>query len=684
MSRPFSCLYRHGFVRVAVAIPPVQLADPQGNVRSTLTLAREAADQHAVLTLFPELNLSGYSNDDLFHQQSLLNATRTALDDLRRASCALPTVLIVGAPLLIQSRLFNVAVVIYRGQFLGVVPKTYLPNYREFYEGRQFASSREAIQNTVLLDGETVPFGVDLLFQTTHPAEPHGPRLQFAVEICEDLWAPIPPSTWTTLGGALVVANLSASPVTIGKAAYRRQLVLDQSAKTHSAYLYAGAGTGESTTDLAWDSHGLIAENGQPLAETPRYQTPQLAIADIDLARLDQARLQWTTFGQSRRDYAPQLTALRTIDFVLDWPAEQVTLRRPIERFPYVPNRAADRLARCEEIYQIQVHSLIQRIKSSGINRLVIGISGGLDSTQALLVSVRAMNELGLPRSQILGYSLPGFATSERTRHQALTLMTALGISGREIDIRPACLQMLRDLQHPAADGVPQYDVTFENVQAGQRTAHLFRLANHHGALVVGTGDLSELALGWATYGVGDHMSHYALNASLPKTLIQYLILAMASRESAETATVLRQIVETEISPELVPGMTASNQPTQRTEDFIGPYALQDFHLFYIIRHGFTPQKIAFLAHSAWGDAATGEWPDDWPATRRQSYELAEIKHWLGIFLRRFFSQQFKRSCIPNGPKIGSGGSLSPRGDWRMPSDASVHAWLDDWQQIPN
>ncbi len=475
---------------------------------------------------------------------------------------------------------------------------------------------------------------------------------------------------------------MSASNSAIGKANYRRQLVLDQSAKTNSAYLYAGAGMGESTTDLAWDGHGIIAENGRLLAETVRYSEAQLIYADVDLERLEQERMQWTTFGQSRRAHLGELAKFQIIDFAFDLPEVAIPLRRKINRFPYVPARQADRAERCEEVYQIQVQSLKQRLKTSGFNKLVIGVSGGLDSTQALLVAARAMDELGLSRQNILGYSMPGFATSERTRQQARDLMALLGICSHEIDIRPSCQQMLQDLQHPAAENVPLYDVTFENVQAGERTSHLFRLANYHRALVLGTGDLSELALGWATYGVGDQMSHYAINASLPKTLIQYLILYLAHRESNETARVLAQIVETEISPELVPGTHSSNQPQQKTENFIGPYALQDFNLYYFTRYGFAPTKIAYLSFHAWANELAGEWPDDWPTSRRQHYDLPEIKHWLKVFLTRFFTQQFKRSCIPNGPKIGSGGSLSPRGDWRMPSDATATAWLNDWEQI--
>jgi NAD+ synthase (glutamine-hydrolysing) len=671
----FNNIYSHGFVRAAVCVPRVRIADPVYNLERTLELAGRAHDLKAGIALFPELGLSAYSNDDLFHQDALLDGVLAAIGELVEASREICPVLIVGAPLRFEGKLFNCGLVVHRGRLLGIVPKTYIPNYREFYEKRQFTSGRDAVAREVSVLGKRVPFGSDLIFDAEDL-----PGLSLHVEICEDLWAPVPPSTYAALAGATVVGNLSASNIIIGKAAYRRDLCAAQSGKCIAAYLYAAAGQGESTTDLAWDGHALIYENNELLAEGPRFSDEeQVIFADLDLERLAQDRMRMTTFNDAVGDHLHRVQAIRRVSFTFDPPAVTVTLSRPLDRFPYVPSAALERDARCYEAYNIQVHGLMQRLRATGIEKLVIGVSGGLDSTQSLIVCARAMDRLGLPRANILAYTMPGFGTGEASKANAWALMRAMGVTAEEIDIRPSSRQMLEDIGHPAADGEAVYDITYENVQAGERTSHLFRLANHHGAMVVGTGDLSELALGWATYGVGDHMSHYNVNASVPKTLIQYLIrwVVATGQLDHETCAVLSAILASEISPELVPADLEGNG--QRTEDVVGPYDLQDFHLYFVSRYGFRPSKIAFLAHAAWGDRTRGDWPDGIPEEARPEYDLPTIKKWLEVFLYRFFeTSQFKRSASPNGPKVGSGGSLSPRGDWRAPSDASARPWIDE------
>ncbi|HEY9071371.1 MAG TPA: NAD(+) synthase, partial [Candidatus Ozemobacteraceae bacterium] len=623
----------------------------------TVRLARRAHDEGAAVVTFPELGLTGYSCEDLFHQSALLDAAEEALAELRDASRGLAPVLIVGAPVRADGRLFNAAIAVHDGRLLGVVPKSHLPNYREFYEKRQFSAARHAVRDEIALCGERVPFGTDLVFEAAGPV-----AFTLAIEICEDLWSPVPPATFAALAGATLIANLSASNATIGKGEYRKLLAGSQSGRCLAAYLYAAAGPGESTTDLAWDGHGMIWENGRLLAETPRFSAGgELALADIDVERLLLERQRVTTFADTAADHRDRLR-VRRIRFGFDAPSGPLRLRRDIERFPFVPGNPADRDRRCEEAYAIQVQGLEQRLRSSGIGKIVIGISGGLDSTQALIVAARTMDRLGLPRKNILAYTLPGYATSDRTLANARELMRVMGVTAGEIDIRPSCDQMLRDLGHPAAKGAEAYDVTYENVQAGERTSHLFRLANRHGALVLGTGDLSELALGWCTYGVGDHMSHYNVNASVPKTLIRHLIgwVASSGAFGPDASRVLSDILATEISPELVPapaGSDAGDKPHQRTEEVIGPYELQDFHLYYVTRFGFSPGKVAWLAWNAWNDAARGIWPTGMPENERHAYSLEEIRHWLAVFLRRFFGgSQFKRSCVPNGPKVGSGG----------------------------
>ncbi|WP_405178536.1 NAD(+) synthase [Nocardia sp. NBC_01377] len=673
---PFDSLYRHGFARVAVAVPRIRVADPAFNLTHTLDLAREAAERGAVLTVFPELGLSSYTADDLFHQDALDAAVSEALVQVVAASAEIDTVLIVGAPVRSQGRLFNCAIAVCKGVVLGVAPKSYLPNYREFYEKRQFAAAREAWDDRIEVAGQRVPFGAELLFTATNLD-----GFVFHLEICEDGWVPLPPSGYAALAGATVLVNLSASNIVIGKADYRRALCTSHSARYLAAYLYSAAGHGESTTDMAWDGQALVCENGDLLAEGERFADhPQVVIADLDLQRLASDRLRTTSFADTVHDHRERLTTMRRIPVELPIPAGAIALERELPRFPYVPAATAARNERCAEVHHIQVEGLSTRLRATGSQRVVIGVSGGLDSTQALIVAAKTMDRLGLPRTNILAYTMPGFGTSTRTRTDAHELMAALGVSAHEIDIRPSATQMLRDLGHPAADGAEQYDITYENVQAGERTSHLFRLANHHHALVVGTGDLSELALGWCTFGVGDHMAHYSVNASVPKTLIKYLIAwaAETGQFGPEAAKVLKSILLTEISPELIPGADPAD-PAQSSEATVGPYELQDFHLYYLLRFGYRPSRIAYLARHAWSDPSVGSWPDLIPTDQRHAYDLPVIKHWLGEFLRRFIqTSQFKRSTLPNAPKVGSGGSLSPRGDWRAPSDASAAAWLDE------
>jgi NAD+ synthase (glutamine-hydrolysing) len=672
----FGSLYTHGFARVAAAVPHVRIAEPEFNAQRTLALATRAAEDHAAIVTFPELGLSGYSIEDLFGQQALLDGVIDGLESIRAASTELAPVLVVGAPLRADSGLFNTAVVLHRGRLLGVVPKSYLPEYHEFYEKRHFRAARDTALDELTLLGERVPFGARLVFQCTDL-----PELCLHVEVCEDLWSPIPPSTYGALAGATVLANLSDSNITVGKADYRRLLCASQSGRTIAAYLYTSAGLGESTTDLAWDGHALIYENGDRLIESERFsEDEQLITADVNLDRLISDRASTSTFGDCLHDHRRVLSRMRRVEFELGLSGPvAVPLRRAVERFPYVPADPARRNERCHEVYSIQVHGLETRMRATGIERAVIGVSGGLDSAHALIVTARVMDRLGLPRTNVLAYTMPGFATSSTTLANAQALMAALGVTAHELDIRPAATQMLRDIGHPAADGEPQYDVTYENVQAGQRTSALFRLANYHRALVVGTGDLSELALGWSTYGVGDQMSHYNVNASVPKTLIQFLLrwAIDTSQYTSEASQVLQSVLDTEISPELIPRADPDSEPGADSESVVGPYELQDFFLYHVLRFGFRPPKVAFLAHHAWGDRDRGAWPDLIPAERRNQYSLTEIKHWLGVFLERFFhTSQFKRSALPNGPKVGSGGALSPRGDWRAPSDSTATAWL--------
>ncbi len=673
----FYSAYAQGFARVAACTMPVALADPAANARTVVDLARACHDDGVAVAVFPELCLSGYSIEDLLLQDTLLNAVHEAIATVVEASADLLPVIVVGAPLTHGTRLLNCAVVIKGGRVLGVAPKSYLPNYREFYERRHFASGEDLRGESIRVTGVEVPLGPDLVFTASDL-----PDLKLHVEICEDMWVPVPPSSEAALAGATVLANLSGSPITIARAEDRRLLVRSASFRGNAAYVFAAAGQGESTTDLAWDGQTMVYECGDLLGEGERFPLgPSRTVVDVDLDRIRQDRLRQGTFDDNRRGVG--VGGLRPVPFELSPPGGDIGLRRKLDRYPFVPDDP-DRLALdCYEAYHIQVAGLIQRFEAIGSPKAVIGISGGLDSTHALIVACRAMDALGRPRSDVLAFTMPGFATGETSRSLATRLAGALGVTFEEIDIKPAAEQMLKDLDHPAADGQPAYDVTFENVQAGLRYDYLFRLANQRGGIVVGTGDLSELALGWCTYGVGDQMSHYNVNAGVPKTLIQHLIRWVIDSEQLDAAAgqVLGEVLDQEITPELIP--TVDGQKAQATEDTVGPYALQDFTLFHLLRRGYRPTKIAFLAWHAWHDPAVGEWPPGYPAERRASYDLGEIRHWLDVFCRRFFASQFKRSALPNGPKVSAGGTMSPRGDWRMPSDAAATAWLADLEQVP-
>ena len=671
----FRSLYRHGFARVAACTTRTALADPATNAQSILRMAEDCDRQAVAVAVFPELGVSGYAIGDLLQQGTLLDAVEAAIGTIVAGSSDLMPLLLVGAPLRHLGALYNCALAIHRGVLLGVVPKIHLPNYREFYETRHFVSGDGTDGGSITINGQTVPFGSDLLWEASDIR-----GLIVHAEICEDVWVPNPPSGEAAAAGATVLANLSASNITIGKAETRRLLCRSQSARCLAAYLYAAAGAGESTTDLAWDGQASVFENGNTLAETERFPVAdQAAVADIDLDMLAQERLQMGSFDTNRRRHA---RPFRRVGFTVGVPTGDVGFRRRIERFPFVPADVARLEQDCYEAYNIQVSGLAQRMRATGLKKVVIGISGGLDSTQALLVCAQAFDLLGLPRDGILAYTMPGFATSDHTKSSAWRLMKSLGVTAAELDIKPAAKQMLADLGHPYSTGKSVYDITFENVQAGLRTDYLFRLANHQGGMVIGTGDLSELALGWCTYGVGDQMAHYNVNAGVPKTLIQHLIrwIIGTKRFADDVLQTLDAILSTEISPELVPA--AEGETPQSTEAKIGPYALQDFTLFHILRYGFVPSKIAFMALHTWEDPERGDWPPHFHADRRVGYDLKQIRHWMEVFLTRFFAfSQFKRSAMPNGPKVSAGGSLSPRGDWRAPSDGNAAAWLAELER---
>ena len=682
MPLPFDSVYRHGFARIAACTVPVAIADPATNAERTIAVATACDDDGVAVALFPELGLTGYAIDDLVMQDPVLDAAIAAIERIAEASIDLLPLIVIGAPLRHGNRLYNCAVVIHRGRVLGVAPKSYLPTYREFYERRWYAPGDDQRatnkqQPTITIGAHTAPFGNDLLFAASDV-----PGLIVHAEVCEDMWVPIPPSSEAALAGATVLLNLSGSPITIARAEDRALLCQSQSARCLAAYAYAAAGAGESSTDLSWDGQTIIYECGTQLTRSERFSTgAQITLADVDLDRIRQDRVRQGTFDDNARAHRDGIRSFRTVSFELAPPSHDIGLHRNVDRFPFVPDDPARLAQDCYEAFNIQVSGLAQRLEAIGNPRPVIGVSGGLDSTHALLVVMRAMDRLGRPRSDILAYTLPGFATSDGTRSNALALAEAIGASIDEIDIRPLATEILRGIGHPAADGEALYDVTYENVQAGARTDLLFRLAGRHGGIVIGTSDLSELALGWATYGVGDHMSHYSVNTGVPKTLIQHLIRWViatgggAGELDASTTAVLQSILDTEISPELVPA--GEDGKVQSTQDKIGPYALHDFTLHHVLRYGYRPTKIAYLAEQAWADAATGAWPAGFADADRIAYSRAEILHWLRVFLERYFGfAQFKRSALPNGPKVSPSGSLSPRGDWRAPADGNARAWL--------
>ena len=663
--------YSQGFVRVAACTHHAAIGDPAANAESVLRMARECHDDGVAVAIFPELTLSGYSIEDILLQDVLLDDVEDAIENIVASSIELLPVLVVGAPLRYRHRIYNTAVVIHRGVVLGVTPKSYLPTYREFYERRQIAPGDDQRGAIRIGDVEAL-FGPDLLFAASDL-----PGFVLHVEICEDMFVPIPPSAEAALAGATVLANLSGSPITIGRSEDRCLLARSASVRCLAAYVYAAAGEGESTTDLAWDGQTMVWENGVLLAESERFpKGARRCVADVDTELLRSERLRIGTFDDNRRHHRTS-ESFRRIEFRLDPPAGDIGLRREIERFPFVPADPQRLQQDCYEAYNIQVSGLEQRLRALNYPKIVIGISGGLDSTHALIVAARAMDREGRPRSDILAFTLPGFATGDRTKRNAIDLCRALGVTFSEIDIRESAMLMLKEMDHPFARGEKVYDVTFENVQAGLRTDYLFRLANQRGGIVLGTGDLSELGLGWSTYGVGDQMSHYNVNAGVPKTLIQHLIrwVIASGQFEPQVGEVLQSVLDTEITPELIP--SGEEEELQSSEAKVGPFALQDFSLFHVLRYGFRPSKIAFLAWHAWSDPEHGNWPPGFPEDKRPAYSLKEIRHWLQVFVQRFYSfSQFKRSALPNGPKVSHGGALSPRGDWRAPSDMSARIWL--------
>jgi len=677
-AHPFFDMHNHGFVRVATATPCSRTADVPYNTAGVLAEAAKAHAANVDLVVFPELTLSSYAIDDLLLQNAILERVEAALAEVVAASADLDPVLVLGAPLRRADKLYNCAVVIARGQILGVVPKSFLPNYREFYEKRHFAHGRGCTDLWIEVAGEDVPFGTDLIF-----AAANLPGFRFGVEICEDFWAPVPPGMQAAMAGAVILCNLSASPVTIGRADDRHLHARSSAARAIAAYVYSASGHGESTTDLAWDGQGMVYEMGSLIAQSERFdRSGELCIVDIDTEKLAAERMRNQTFADAAEFAGNPADTYRRVEFEHAYRAGDIGLQRPVARFPFVPDRPEKLDEDCYEAFNIQVDALMRRMQSTGAKSLIIGISGGLDSTHALIVAAKACDRLGLPRTTIRGYTMPGFGTSEGTKSNAHRLMQALEIAAGEIDIRPAATKMLEDIGHPFAAGEPVHDVTFENVQAGLRTDYLFRLAGQHGGFVVGTGDLSELALGWCTYGVGDHMSHYGVNAGVPKTLIQYLIrwVIATGQFCEECAAVLDGVLGTEISPELVP--PGADGAVQSTESLVGPYELNDFFLHHIIRYGQRPSKVAFLAWHAWKDAGAGMWPAGFPDNRKNAYDLATIAGWLDKFYARFFGfSQFKRSALPNGPKVSSAGALSPRGDWRAPSDAVATVWREELRE---
>ncbi len=636
-----------GYIRVGTAVPTMQIANPQANVLEIIQLLELAAKDQVKVLVFPELCLTGYTCADLFHQRLLLDQAQEALRLLLAATQKVDMLIVVGVPVESDNQLFNCAALLHQGKILGVVPKTFIPNYNEFYEKRWFSPAGGRISDTVVLCSQVIPFGERLLFQERSSS------LCLGVELCEDLWMPIPPSSYHTLYGANLMVNLSASNELVGKAAYRKALVGQQSARCLSGYIYASAGPSESTTDLVFGGHVIIAENGAILEEK-QFEESRVVIADIDIEKLQNERRKSNSF---MGNVVPQI--YRTIPFAFQNAVTQMAphgLKRQIDAYPFVPGNKEDRDVRCREIFTIQLNGLAQRLQKTGIKKAMLGISGGLDSTLALLVCLEAFTQLGYSYQDIHGITMPGFGTTGRTKGNAQDLMQELGINSREISITEASLLHFRDIGHDPA----VQDITYENVQARERTQILMDIANKEGGLVVGTGDLSELALGWCTYN-GDHMSHYAVNAGVPKTLVKYLVSwYVDTTDNPKVSRILKDILDTPISPELLPPNPAGTIE-QKTEDVIGSYDLHDFFLYYMMRWGFSPAKVYLLACKAFSG----------------KFSNLEILGWLEVFYKRFFTQQFKRSCLPDGPKVGSI-CLSPRGDWRMPSDASATIWLNE------
>ena len=653
-----------GFVKVAATVPELKVADCSFNAGKISEMILEAENDGVQMVVFPELSLTAYSCGDLFQQQLLLQGALAGLKQAAESTADLDIVAIVGLPLQVDNQLFNCAAVMQKGEILGIVPKTYIPGYKEFYEERWFASGRNAESLFVELFGKKVPFGTDLLFEakggssaSSKASDPFTPTVCFGIEICEDLWAPVPPSSYQAIAGATILFNLSASNEIIGKSDYRRDLVKQQSGKCIAGYIYTSSGVDESTTDVVYGGHSLIAENGGILAESERFlRKGHRIISEIDVQKLLNDRIKDTSFMEG----VPE-RSFRKIEFTLgaSHTARSEALSRHIEQHPFVPSDEAARDMRCKEIFAIQTAGLAKRIVHTGVKNAVIGISGGLDSTLALIVTAKTFEMLGIPGKNITAVTMPGFGTTDATYENAIQLIQSFQAGFREIDIKQACLQHFEDIGHDPSI----HDVTYENVQARERTQILMDIANKQGGLVIGTGDLSELALGWCTYN-GDHMSMYSVNCGIPKTLVKYLVRWAADHVTEEkTAEVLLRILDTPITPELLPP-DASGKIQQKTEDIVGPYELHDFFLYHTLRYGAPPRKVLFLAKQAFAG----------------SYDEETIKAWLRVFYKRFFSQQFKRSCLPDGPKVGTI-SLSPRGDWRMPSDAAADLWLKEMEQ---
>jgi NAD+ synthase (glutamine-hydrolysing) len=641
----------YGFVRVAAATPKLKVADCDYNTDEILRMIDEAEKSKVSFIVFPELSITAYTCADLFHHRLLIEGAKAALGKINEHLSGKSITAIIGLPLMVKNRIYNVAAVLSRGKIHGFVPKIYLPNYNEFYEKRWFSSAAELEDKTVLFGDSEIPIGADLMFQTS--------SMRFGIEICEDLWTPIPPSGFLALNGAEVIFNLSASNETVGKQIYRKNLISQQSARCIAGYVYAASGGGESTTDIVFSGSSMIAENGSILAEAERFSVEnQLIISDIDVERLQFDRMANSSFTSDKLGLEAKVK-YRFIDIAADvQPID--TLKRKVYPMPFVPANDDTLNERCGEIFSIQVAALAKRLGHVNAKTSVIGVSGGLDSTLALLVLVKTFDKLGLPREGIYGITMPGFGTTSRTYNNAIELMKALGVTIKEIPIDAAVIQHFKDIEHDP----DVHDITYENSQARERTQILMDYANKVNGLVIGTGDLSELALGWCTYN-GDHMSMYAVNTGVPKTLVRTLVKWVSDTQMDEGAkAILRDVIDTPVSPELLPADKDGNI-VQKTEETVGPYVLHDFFLYYVLRFGFGPAKIFYLAKYAF----EGEFTDK------------EILKWLRTFFWRFFSQQFKRSCLPDGPKIGSV-NLSPRGDWRMPSDASVALWMKELESL--